>query len=221
MHICILFHTLHQYLIPVHHPQTLYPLSLINGSLDEAKTSLSTSSSTLGRNLTAHQSYTMVTGETLIIRWCPLAGVKHLAQSWSPGTVCQCRETTYSLVFDNSFSFLVQSLHFHSCSPFSFSHPPAPPPSPDSLHTCCHHLRAPTVPAALSKTGNVPRSDQHKPLPKHGSVQPRVRGAAGAAEARFCQQQLQQLQPFPQRFQLILPSCTSVWPVQQSVYHLR
>uniref|UniRef100_A0A3Q3LXP2 Paired box protein Pax-8 n=1 Tax=Mastacembelus armatus TaxID=205130 RepID=A0A3Q3LXP2_9TELE len=44
--------------------QTLYPLSLINGSLDEAKTSLSTSSA-IGRNLTAHQSYTMVTGETL------------------------------------------------------------------------------------------------------------------------------------------------------------
>uniref|UniRef100_A0A3Q1J0Q5 Paired box protein Pax-8 n=1 Tax=Anabas testudineus TaxID=64144 RepID=A0A3Q1J0Q5_ANATE len=41
--------------------QTLYPLSLISGSLDEAKTSLSTSSSAIGRNLTAHQSYTMVT----------------------------------------------------------------------------------------------------------------------------------------------------------------
>eukprot|EP00064_Thunnus_orientalis_P010290 superscaffoldBa00001383_g10316 len=41
--------------------QTLYPLSLINSSLDEAKTSLSTSSSAIGRNLTAHQSYTMVT----------------------------------------------------------------------------------------------------------------------------------------------------------------
>uniref|UniRef100_A0A671YPQ8 Paired box protein Pax-8 n=1 Tax=Sparus aurata TaxID=8175 RepID=A0A671YPQ8_SPAAU len=41
--------------------QTLYPLSLINGSLDEAKTSLSTSSSAIGRNLSAHQSYTMVT----------------------------------------------------------------------------------------------------------------------------------------------------------------
>uniref|UniRef100_A0A3P8TAL8 Paired box protein Pax-8 n=1 Tax=Amphiprion percula TaxID=161767 RepID=A0A3P8TAL8_AMPPE len=41
--------------------QTLYPLSLINGSLEEAKTSLSTSSSAIGRNLSAHQSYTMVT----------------------------------------------------------------------------------------------------------------------------------------------------------------
>ncbi|XP_028273608.1 paired box protein Pax-8 isoform X2 [Parambassis ranga] len=41
--------------------QTLYPLSLINGSLEEAKTSLPTSSSAIGRNLSAHQSYTMVT----------------------------------------------------------------------------------------------------------------------------------------------------------------
>ncbi|KAK1883524.1 Paired box protein Pax-8 [Dissostichus eleginoides] len=41
--------------------QTLYPLSLINGSLDEAKTSLSTSSSAIGRNLAAHQGYAMVT----------------------------------------------------------------------------------------------------------------------------------------------------------------
>ncbi|XP_029025782.1 paired box protein Pax-8 isoform X2 [Betta splendens] len=41
--------------------QTLYPLSLISSSLDEAKTSLSTSSSAIGRNLTPHQTYTMVT----------------------------------------------------------------------------------------------------------------------------------------------------------------
>ncbi|XP_077943899.1 paired box protein Pax-8 isoform X3 [Gasterosteus aculeatus] len=41
--------------------QTLYPLSLINGSLDEAKASLSTCGSAIGRNLTAHQSYAMVT----------------------------------------------------------------------------------------------------------------------------------------------------------------
>ncbi|KAM4595909.1 paired box protein Pax-8-like, partial [Polymixia lowei] len=40
--------------------QTLYPLSLINGSLEEAKTGLSSSSSAIGRNLTAHQGYTMV-----------------------------------------------------------------------------------------------------------------------------------------------------------------
>lgn len=54
-----------QRLTCVCHPQTLYPLSLISSSLDEAKTSLSTSSSAIGRNLTPHQTYTMVTGETL------------------------------------------------------------------------------------------------------------------------------------------------------------
>ncbi|XP_029300071.1 paired box protein Pax-8 isoform X3 [Cottoperca gobio] len=51
--------------------QTLYPLSLINGSLDEAKTSLSTSSSAIGRNLTAHQSYTMVTGRDMVSSTLP------------------------------------------------------------------------------------------------------------------------------------------------------
>ncbi|XP_061732318.1 paired box protein Pax-8 isoform X1 [Nerophis ophidion] len=40
--------------------QTLYPLSLISGSLEEAKTGLSASSSAIGRNLTAHQTYAMV-----------------------------------------------------------------------------------------------------------------------------------------------------------------
>ncbi|XP_044030688.1 paired box protein Pax-8 isoform X6 [Siniperca chuatsi] len=51
--------------------QTLYPLSLINGSLDEAKTSLSTSSSAIGRNLAAHQSYTMVTGRDMVSSTLP------------------------------------------------------------------------------------------------------------------------------------------------------
>ncbi|XP_068608611.1 paired box protein Pax-8 [Brachionichthys hirsutus] len=41
--------------------QTLYPLSLINAGLDEAKANLSTSGSSIGRNLAAHQSYAMVT----------------------------------------------------------------------------------------------------------------------------------------------------------------
>ncbi|XP_034458079.1 paired box protein Pax-8 isoform X4 [Hippoglossus hippoglossus] len=50
--------------------QTLYPLSLLNGSLDEAKTSLSASSSTIGRNL-AHQGYTMVTGRDMVSSTLP------------------------------------------------------------------------------------------------------------------------------------------------------
>uniref|UniRef100_A0AAZ3P1V7 Paired box protein Pax-8 n=1 Tax=Oncorhynchus tshawytscha TaxID=74940 RepID=A0AAZ3P1V7_ONCTS len=45
--------------------QTVYPLSLINGSLEDGKTSLSTSSAAIGRNLAAHQGYTVVTGKTL------------------------------------------------------------------------------------------------------------------------------------------------------------
>ncbi|KPP73309.1 transcription factor Pax8a-like, partial [Scleropages formosus] len=40
--------------------QTLYPLSLINGSLEEGKTSRSASSAAIGRNLTAHQGYAVV-----------------------------------------------------------------------------------------------------------------------------------------------------------------
>ncbi|KAJ8379835.1 hypothetical protein SKAU_G00006130 [Synaphobranchus kaupii] len=40
--------------------QALYPLSLINGSLEEGKTSLSTSSAAIGRNLTSHQGYSVV-----------------------------------------------------------------------------------------------------------------------------------------------------------------
>ncbi|XP_014893459.1 paired box protein Pax-8 isoform X6 [Poecilia latipinna] len=117
---------------------TLYPLSLINGNLDDAKTSLSTSSSVIGRNLSAHPSYTVVTA------------------------------------------------------------------------------------------GNVPRSDQYEPLTKYGGIHPGVRGAAGAAETCFCQQQLQrhhqqqqQLQLISQCLQLIFPSCTDVRAVQQSVYHVR
>ncbi|KAI4816715.1 hypothetical protein KUCAC02_009028 [Chaenocephalus aceratus] len=51
--------------------QTLYPLSLINGSLDEAKTSLSTSSSAIGRNLAAHQGYAMVTGRDMVSSTLP------------------------------------------------------------------------------------------------------------------------------------------------------
>ncbi|XP_061603627.1 paired box protein Pax-8 isoform X4 [Phyllopteryx taeniolatus] len=51
--------------------QTLYPLSLITGSLDEAKSSLSSSGSAIGRNLTAHQSYTMVPGRDMVSSTLP------------------------------------------------------------------------------------------------------------------------------------------------------
>ncbi|XP_034048588.1 paired box protein Pax-8 isoform X5 [Thalassophryne amazonica] len=51
--------------------QTLYPLSLINGSLEEVKNNLSASSSAIGRNLTAHQSYTMVAGRDMVSSTLP------------------------------------------------------------------------------------------------------------------------------------------------------
>lgn len=43
--------------------QSLYPLSLLSGSLEEGKSSLATSSTAIGRNLAAHQGYTVVTGD--------------------------------------------------------------------------------------------------------------------------------------------------------------
>lgn len=49
----------------------------------------------------------------------------------------------------------------------------------------CHHLRVPAVPAAVSKTGNVPRGHQHVPLAKHDIRQPGVCGTAGASETRL------------------------------------
>ncbi|XP_054612918.1 paired box protein Pax-8 isoform X4 [Dunckerocampus dactyliophorus] len=51
--------------------QTLYPLSLISGSLEEAKTGLAASSSAIGRNLTAHQSYAMVPGRDMVSSTLP------------------------------------------------------------------------------------------------------------------------------------------------------
>ncbi|XP_051907764.1 paired box protein Pax-8 isoform X4 [Hippocampus zosterae] len=51
--------------------QTLYPLSLISGSLDETKGSLSSSSAAIGRNLTAHQGYAMVPGRDMVSSTLP------------------------------------------------------------------------------------------------------------------------------------------------------
>ncbi|KAJ0013087.1 hypothetical protein NQD34_017421, partial [Periophthalmus magnuspinnatus] len=50
--------------------QTLYPLTLINGTLEEAKSSLSTSSTALGRNLAGHQGYTVVTDSVQPLPLC-------------------------------------------------------------------------------------------------------------------------------------------------------
>ncbi|XP_058238464.1 paired box protein Pax-8 isoform X4 [Hemibagrus wyckioides] len=51
--------------------QSLYPLSLLNGSLEEGKSSLATSSAAIGRNLAAHQGYTVVTGRDMVSSTLP------------------------------------------------------------------------------------------------------------------------------------------------------
>uniref|UniRef100_A0AAY4CE77 Paired box protein Pax-8 n=1 Tax=Denticeps clupeoides TaxID=299321 RepID=A0AAY4CE77_9TELE len=51
--------------------QGLYPLSLINGSLEDGKGSLSASSAAIGRNLTAHQGYAMVAGRDMVSSTLP------------------------------------------------------------------------------------------------------------------------------------------------------
>lgn len=133
-------------------------------------------------------------------------------------SVCQSVARPLTLFF---FRFL--TFHSQVCRSINVRHPfsilsPTCTPAVTAL-------RIPAAATALSKTGNVPGSDEHESLPKHGIVQPGVHGAAGAAEASICRrrrrQQLQQLKPLPQRLQLILPSCTCVRAVQQSVYHLR
>ncbi|XP_069038295.1 paired box protein Pax-8 isoform X4 [Lepisosteus oculatus] len=51
--------------------QALYPLSLINGSLEEGKAALSTSTAAIGRNLTAHQGYSVVSGRDMVSSTLP------------------------------------------------------------------------------------------------------------------------------------------------------
>ncbi|KAF5909434.1 paired box protein Pax-8 isoform X3, partial [Clarias magur] len=51
--------------------QSLYPLSLLNGSLEEGKASLATSSAAIGRNLAAHQGYAVVTGRDMVSSTLP------------------------------------------------------------------------------------------------------------------------------------------------------
>ncbi|KAL2100414.1 hypothetical protein ACEWY4_004808 [Coilia grayii] len=64
--------------------QALYPLSLINGSLEDGKTSLSTSSAAIGRNLTAHQSYTVVADPLQPLPLCLKQEVSPEVTSTSP-----------------------------------------------------------------------------------------------------------------------------------------
>ncbi|XP_039470198.1 paired box protein Pax-8 isoform X2 [Oreochromis aureus] len=99
--------------------QTLYPLSLINGSLDEAKTSLSSSSSAIGRNLSAHQSYTMVTGETLNAGLCSLTSINHRAQD--PPHAAAHSLFSFGISHSSFGPACFFFFHFHPCSPFVFA----------------------------------------------------------------------------------------------------
>uniref|UniRef100_A0A3B3TG04 Paired box protein Pax-8 n=1 Tax=Paramormyrops kingsleyae TaxID=1676925 RepID=A0A3B3TG04_9TELE len=51
--------------------QTLYPLSLINGGLEDSKAVRSASSAAIGRNLTAHQGYAVVAGRDMMSSTLP------------------------------------------------------------------------------------------------------------------------------------------------------
>uniref|UniRef100_A0A3B4EKC9 Paired box protein Pax-8 n=1 Tax=Pygocentrus nattereri TaxID=42514 RepID=A0A3B4EKC9_PYGNA len=57
--------------VPGKSEQSLYPLSLLNGSLEEGKSGLPTSSTTIGRNLATHQGYTVVTGRDMVSSTLP------------------------------------------------------------------------------------------------------------------------------------------------------
>ncbi|XP_045049823.1 paired box protein Pax-8 isoform X4 [Desmodus rotundus] len=46
--------------------QGLYPLPLLNSALDDGKTTLTTSNTPLGRNLSTHQTYPVVTGREMV-----------------------------------------------------------------------------------------------------------------------------------------------------------
>ncbi|XP_037548076.1 paired box protein Pax-8 [Nematolebias whitei] len=97
--------------------QTLYPLSLINGSLDEAKSSLSTSGSVIGRNLSAHQSFSVVTEPLQTIPLClkqemppevtstsPSQSMAAIVELQKPVSVSGCNSSTNNHHFPNSFN---------------------------------------------------------------------------------------------------------------------
>ncbi|XP_061658102.1 paired box protein Pax-8 isoform X2 [Syngnathoides biaculeatus] len=121
--------------------QTLYPLSLISGSLDETKNGLSSSGSAIGRNLTAHQSYAMVAGKmTPPISPSP----KQVLAPVAPG-----------------FGFSVSHCFIPSILPFS----PHPRPEPlQSLPLCLKQEMSPEVTSTSPASPNLPFVDLQKPV---------------------------------------------------------
>ncbi|XP_063067318.1 paired box protein Pax-8 [Engraulis encrasicolus] len=79
--------------------QALYPLSLINGTLEDGKSGLSTSSAAIGRNL-AHQGYTVVADPHQPLPLCLKQEVSPGVTSTSPSS--STTTTSPSLIASNS-----------------------------------------------------------------------------------------------------------------------
>uniref|UniRef100_A0A8C5AKS0 Paired box protein Pax-8 n=1 Tax=Gadus morhua TaxID=8049 RepID=A0A8C5AKS0_GADMO len=95
-------------------PPTLYPLALLNGSLEEAKTGLSTSSATIGRNLTTHQGYAMVAEPFQPIALC-------LKQEMSPEVTSTSSSPNMAASNRAFMELQASSNHFHHHTFNSFS----------------------------------------------------------------------------------------------------
>ncbi|XP_019733214.1 paired box protein Pax-8 isoform X3 [Hippocampus comes] len=89
--------------------QTLYPLSLISGSLDETKGSLSSSSAAIGRNLTAHQGYAMVPEPLQSLPLC-------LKQEMSPEVTSTSPASPNMAPSNMAFVELQKPVSLNSCS---------------------------------------------------------------------------------------------------------
>ncbi|KAM9793777.1 paired box protein Pax-8 isoform X3 [Syngnathus typhle] len=106
--------------------QTLYPLSLISGSLDEAKGGLSSSSSAIGRNLAAHQSYAMVPEQLQSLPLC-------LKQELSPEVTSTSPASPNMAASNLAFVELQKPISMNSCSGGASNH------FPNSFNSFSHH----------------------------------------------------------------------------------
>ncbi len=154
--------------------QALYPLSLINGSRDEAK-----GASAISRNLAAHQGYTVVAGNNhnakgfsssfiLLVRTIFTrreAHLLHFQRVVSSDIAIFPKFITHLIVV---FAITVIVLHTCDyCNPFRCM--------PINIHALIFpsvyqpwlRPRISTAPPTLSETGNVNRGEQLKLLPQH------------------------------------------------------
>uniref|UniRef100_A0A1A8BEZ4 Paired box protein Pax-8 n=1 Tax=Nothobranchius kadleci TaxID=1051664 RepID=A0A1A8BEZ4_NOTKA len=164
--------------------QTLYPLSLINGSLEEAKNSLSTSGSVIGRNLSAHQGYAVVTGRDMVSSTLPgypphipspaqtgysssaITGMVAAGADYSGQSYTHSPYTSYSEAWRFTNSSILGSPYYYSSA--SRTGPP--------LRSC---LRPPLVPAEPSPGGHSPgghllKTTQMETSPSACDLKPRL-----------------------------------------------